>query len=50
LRFTGEHSQAEEQELVERSGRLCVSVAMKGMATPAAESVARELRLLENTE
>jgi protein tyrosine/serine phosphatase len=45
----GEHSQAEEQKLVESNGMRYVSVPMKGMSTPSAESVSSVLSLLENT-
>jgi uncharacterized protein (TIGR01244 family) len=49
LRWTGEHSQADEQRIVESTGMRYVSVPMKGMATPDASSVAAVLALLENS-
>lgn len=50
LRLDGEHSQAEEQRLVESAGMKYVSVPMQGMATPENRDVLRVLAILENPE
>ena len=49
LRGIGEHSQADEQRIVEGSGMRYVSVPMKGMSTPEASSVDTVLALLDNS-
>lgn len=49
LRWTGEHSQANEQKIVESDGMRYVSVPMKGMSTPDASAVANVLALLDNS-
>ncbi len=46
LRQLGEHSQADEQRLVEQAGMHYVSVPMKGMTTPTADEVSKVLGLL----
>ncbi|MBZ5611285.1 MAG: tyrosine-protein phosphatase [Acidobacteriia bacterium] len=48
LRLIGEHSQAEEQRLVEARGMRYVSVPMKGMSTPTDEQVAKVLALFDD--
>jgi uncharacterized protein (TIGR01244 family) len=50
LREVGEHSQADEQRVAEANGMHYVSVPMKGMATPSAESVSAVLKLLESAD
>jgi protein tyrosine/serine phosphatase len=50
LRWTGEHSQAREQKLVEASGMHYVSIPMKGMQKPAPESVDKVLALLNDSK
>jgi protein tyrosine/serine phosphatase len=49
LRQIGEHSQAEEEKLVNGLGMRFVSVPMKGMSTPQDEQVAEVLSLLTNS-
>ncbi len=48
LRQIGEHSQAEEQQLVESRGMRYVSVPMRGMSTPTDEQVSKVLALLND--
>jgi tyrosine-protein phosphatase SIW14 len=50
LRLTGEHSQADEEKVVEAAGMKYVSIPMQGMSTPAHEKVSRMLALLENPD
>jgi tyrosine-protein phosphatase SIW14 len=49
LRPNEEHSQADEQRLVEAAGMRYVSVPMKGMATPTDEQISRVLGLLDDS-
>jgi tyrosine-protein phosphatase SIW14 len=49
LRLIGEHSQADEQRMVESNGMKYVSVPMRGMHTPTDEQVSKVLALLDDT-
>jgi len=49
LRSIGEHSQADEQRLVEAAGMHYVSVPMKGMTTPSGHDVAKVLAMFNDS-
>jgi protein tyrosine/serine phosphatase len=48
LREIGEHSQAEEQRMVEADGMRYVSVPFKGMSAPTSEQISQVLGLLDD--
>ncbi|MGD0616662.1 MAG: tyrosine-protein phosphatase [Bryobacteraceae bacterium] len=49
LRSIGEHSQADEQRLVEAAGMHYVSVPMKGMTSPSSDDVAKVLAMFNDS-
>lgn len=48
LRLIGEHSQAEEQRIVESQGMRYVSVPMRGMSAPTSEQLTKVLGLMND--